>query len=166
MFKANNADSVLFAVGRTLDYEQLLTLVDSFEANGDISEVNANRWRGVGYYYLGQYRAAEYYYSKVVSADIRTGQDRLNYYKSARKLAAMSVKKGDYEGALHIALPAVAKLKEFEDGSNNDFAILHGTIGYCQLKLGRTKEAEASYQQAWEYQDKAIVASDSARREI
>ena len=164
--KANRADSVMFATGRAQDYPRMLELADSFEATGDISEVNANRWRGVGYYYQQQYRAAEYYYDKVVKADIRTGQDRLNYYKSARRLAAMLVKKGDYEGALHIALPAVAMLKEHGDGSNNDFAILHGTIGYCQLKLGRTKEANASYQNSCHYYDKAIAATDSARREI
>ena len=45
--KASHADSVIFAAGAKLDYERMLALADSFEVTGDISALDANRWRGV-----------------------------------------------------------------------------------------------------------------------
>ena len=48
--RSGHADSVLFDVGVVKDYDRMLVLADSFEAVGDLSKLDANRWRGVAYY--------------------------------------------------------------------------------------------------------------------
>ena len=158
-FHATSADSIIFEAGRALDYQRLLALTDSFEQAGDISEINANRWRGVGYNYLGKTQQAEHYYKKVISADIKSEQDRYNYTKSARRLAELSARKGDYEEALRVALPAVERLKEWGGYSPKDLAILFYTIGCCQLNLGRTKEAANNYADAYRQYTQQIASS-------
>ena len=42
--QVTHADSVLFAAGRALDYTRLLELTDSFEHEGAITRMNANRF--------------------------------------------------------------------------------------------------------------------------
>ena len=54
--KAGHADSLIFAAGAVMQYNRLLTLVDSFDATGDINKLDAYRWRGAYYYHQNQYR--------------------------------------------------------------------------------------------------------------
>ena len=144
--QVTHADSVLFAAGRALDYTRLLELTDSFEQAGAISRINANRWRGVGYNNLGKVRSAEYYYRKVVDTKIETDKDLYYYNKSVRRLAELLVRRGEYEEALRVAMPAIDRLRSSEDYSEKDMAILLNTIGCCQLNLGRLTEAAKNYE--------------------
>ena len=146
--QVTHADSVLFDAGRAMDYEKLLALTDSFEHAGIISHNNANRWRGVGYNNLGKVRSAEYYYRKVVDAKIETDKDLYYYNKSVRRLAELLVRRGEYEEALRVAMPAIDRLRSSEDYSEKDMAILLNTIGCCQLNLGRLTEAAKNYESA------------------
>lgn len=146
--QVTHADSVLFAAGRALDYTRLLELTDSFEHEGAITRMNANRWRGVGYNNLGKVRSAEYYYRKVVDAKIETDKDLYYYNKSVRRLAELLVRRGEYEEALRVAMPAIDRLRSSEDYSEKDMAILLNTIGCCQLNLGRLTEAAQNYESA------------------
>lgn len=54
----NSTDSLLFDLGTQKQYARMLALTDSFEMEGDLSMLDANRWRGVAYYHQGQYRMA------------------------------------------------------------------------------------------------------------
>ena len=143
--RASRADSVIFAVGVTMDYERMRVVVDSFEMEGDISALNANRWRGVSYYRQGQYRMAEICYRKALDNEVKNDLDQLSYNKVARRLSELLLVKGDYEGALQIAIPAVKKMEQTGIGSDIDYAILLNNIGCCQLNLGQDKEANESF---------------------
>jgi len=143
--KASRADSVLFDVGTVKDYDRMRVLADSFEAAGVISPLDANRWRGVSYYHEGRYRLAEMYYKKAVECKIENDEDQLSYNKCARRLSELLLVKGDYEGALRVAIPAVKKMDESGIGSDIDYAILLNNIGCCQLNLGQDKEANESF---------------------
>jgi serine phosphatase RsbU (regulator of sigma subunit) len=123
-------------------------LADSFEMTGDISALNANRWRGVSFYHQGQYRMAEIYYRKALESEIKSSQDQLSYNKCARRLSEILLVKGDYEGALQVAVPAVKQMDETHIGSDIDYAILLNNIGCCQLNLGRDEEAKESFLKA------------------
>ena len=68
----------MYAAGETRDYDRILELADSLETIGDLPAVNANRWRGVAYYYQGQIRTSEFYYKKAVKAEVKTENDALN----------------------------------------------------------------------------------------
>ena len=142
---ASHADSVIFAVGVTKDYEYMRVVTDSFEMTGDISALDANRWRGVSYYRQGQYRMAEICYRKALDNPVMNDLDQLSYNKVARRLSELLLVKGDYEGSLQIAIPAVKKMDETGIGSDIDYAILLNNIGCCQLNLGQDKEANESF---------------------
>jgi len=159
----SHADSVLFAAGYALDYERVLTLVDSFFNVGAISEVNANRWRGVAYNYLGKSRSAEFYYQRVVNAKITNDADKLSYIKSARRLSELLVRRGAYEGALKVALPAWQSLPDSAKENVKDKAILLSTIGTCQLNTNQKKQAMESYEESYNY-FKELVNADSTSR--
>ena len=143
--KASKADSTLFNIGVTKDYELMRHVTDSFELVGDITPLDANRWRGVAYYRQGQYYMAELSYRKALECEIKTNEDHLNYNKVARRLSELLLIKGDYEGSLRIAMPAVAKMDKSGIGSDIDYAILLNNIGICQLNLGRDAEANESF---------------------
>jgi len=143
--RSGHADSVIFDAGAMKQYDLMLQLVDSFEQTGALSALDANRWRGVAHYHQGQFKSSEYYYKKVMESEIKTDEDMLGYVKSARRLSELLLIKGDYEGSLEVALPAVAKMRELEIGSDIDYAILLNNIGCCQLNLGLGEEAQESF---------------------
>jgi len=143
--RSGRADSLIFDVGVQKDYERMRQLADSFELTGDLSQLGANRWRGVSYYRQGQYRMAEICYRKALECDILDEQDQVSYNKSARRLSELLLVRGDYEGSLRVAMPAVQKMEESGIGSDIDYAILLNNIGCCQLNLGRDEEANKSF---------------------
>ena len=160
--RASKADSIMYAAGDMRDYARILALADSLEALGDLTEVNANRWRGVAYFHQGHHRTSEFYYKKAVAADIKSENDALNYNKSARRLANMMLKKGDYEGALRVAMDALDKMHENNSGSETDVAILTNSVGCCLLNLGRTEQAAKNFEEA--YGLSASVAKETVRK--
>jgi serine phosphatase RsbU (regulator of sigma subunit)/tetratricopeptide (TPR) repeat protein len=148
--KASHADSLIFAAGALMQYDRLLTLVDSFEATGDINKLDAYRWRGVYYYRQNQYRMSEVCFRKALDHEVKTDFDQLVYNKVVRRLSELLVVRGDYEGALQIAVPAIDKMDKTGIGSDVDYAILYNNIGVCQLNLGQDKEAAESFEKARE----------------
>lgn len=149
--KANKADSIIFDAGYIKDYEGMRALADSFEMSGDITPLNANRWRGASYYREGNNTMAEICFRKALESKIMSEQDLVSYIKSARRLSEILLVKGDYEGSLSIAIPAVEKMDEAGIGSDIDYAILLNTIGCCQLNLGHDEEAKESFVTAREH---------------
>ena len=142
---SSHADSVLFNEGVYKRYNRMIVMADSFELFGDLTQLNANRWRGVAYYHQGQYRMAEICYKKALECEVLTDQDQLSYNKVARRLSELLLVKGDYEGSLRVAIPAVARMDKTGIGSDIDYAILLNNIGCCQLNLGQDAEAQKSF---------------------
>ena len=154
----------MYAAGETRNYTRILELADSLEAIGDLPAVNANRWRGVAYYYQGQNRTSEFYYKKAVKAEVKTENDALNYNKSARRLASMMLKKGDYEGALRVAMDALDKMRENNSGSDTDIAILTNAVGCCLLNLGRTDQAAEHFEEAYQLFHEMAISDSTGRK--
>lgn len=146
--RANSADSLLFDLGVQKQYARMLELTDSLEMEGALSQLNANRWRGVAYYHQKQYRMAEICYKRALDCEVKSDADQLSYNKCARRQSELLLVKGDYEGALRVAVPAVKRMDETGIGSDIDYAILQNNIGCCQLNLGKVEEADESFQKA------------------
>ena len=163
-YRATNTDSILFELGRAQEYEKLLAYTDSFERTGGLTEIDANRWRGVACNHLGQQRQAEYYYKKVMDADIHTDHDKNIYFKSVRRLAEILVKRGEYEDGIRVAMEAVKKGEEWGDNSPKDHAIMLKAIGCCQLNLGHINEAAKSYETAYQDYLKLLAGNDTIRQ--
>lgn len=149
--QATVADSLIFDIGVHKEYERMREVTDSLEMAGKLSAIDANRWRGVSYYRQGQYLMAEVCYRKALNCEVKTALDQLSYNKSARRLSELLLVRGDYEGALMVAMPAVAKMEKSGIGSDIDYAILLNNIGCCQLNLGHDKEANESFLTAREH---------------
>ena len=146
--KAGHADSLIFAAGAVMQYDRMLALVDSFEATGDINKLDAYRWRGSYYYHQNQYRTAEVCFHNALDYEVKNDFDQLVYNKVVRRLSELLVVRGDYDGALQIAVPAIERMDNTGIGSDIDYAILYNNIGVCQLNLGQEKEAKESFQKA------------------
>ena len=146
--KAGHADSLIFGAGAKMQYDRMLALVDSFEETGDINKLDAYRWRGTIYYHQNQYRTAEVCYRKALDCEVKTDFDQLCYNKVVRRLSELLVVRGDYEGALQIAVPAIGRMDKSGIGSDIDYAILFNNMGVCQLNLGQEKEAKESFLKA------------------
>ena len=146
--KAGHADSMIFAAGAVMNYDRMLALVDSFDAKGDINKLDAYRWRGSYYYHQNQYRTAEVCFRNALDYEVKTDFDQLVYNKVVRRLSELLVVRGDYDGALQIAVPAIGCMDNTGIGSDIDYAILYNNIGVCQLNLGQEKEAYESFQKA------------------
>ena len=149
--KASRADSILFDVGVRMEYDSMLYLANRYEEQGLISELDANRWRGVAYYHQGHYLMSEIYYRKAMDCKVETDEDQLSYNKCARRLSEILLVKGDFEGSLQVAIPAVKKMDKSGIGSDIDYAILLNNIGCCQLNLGQDEEAKESFLNAREH---------------
>ena len=149
--RASRADSILFDIGVGKDYDYLRAVTDSFEMVGDLSPLDANRWRGTSYYRQGHYNMAEVCYRKAMECKVENQTDQQSYNKCARRLSELLLIKGDYEGSLRVAIPAVKKMDESGIGSDIDYAIMLNNIGCCQLNLGQDKEANESFLRAREH---------------
>ncbi len=143
--KASKADSIMFDVGVRMEYDSMLLLANRYEEQGLLSELDANRWRGVAYYHQGHYRMSEIYYRKALECKVVNDEDQLSYNKCARRLSELLLVKGDFEGSLQVAIPAVKKMDESGIGSDIDYAILLNNIGCCQINLGQDDEAKESF---------------------
>ena len=143
--KASRVDSIMFDVGVRMEYDSMLFLANRYEEQGLLSELNANRWRGVAYYHEGHYRMSEIYYRKAIECEVKTDEDQISYNKCARRLSELLLVKGDFEGSLQVAIPAVKKMDESGIGSDIDYAILLNNIGCCQINLGQDDEAKESF---------------------
>ena len=146
--KAGHADSLIFAAGAVMQYDRLLELVDSFDATGDINKLDAYRWRGAYYYHQNQYRMAEVCFRNALDYEPKTDFDQLVVNKVVRRLSELLVVRGDYDGALQIAVPAITRMDKSGIGSDIDYAILFNNMGVCQLNLGQEKEAKESFLKA------------------
>ena len=160
---SSHVDSVLFEAGRLKQYPHMVELADSFEKSGSLTQLNANRWRGVAYYHQGQYRMAEVCYKKALECEVKTDQDQLSYNKVARRLSELLLVKGDYEGSLRVAIPAIARMDQTGIGSDIDYAILLNNIGCCQLNLGRDEEAHKSFLAAREHYANRMQTDETSR---
>ena len=146
--KAGHADSLIFGAGAKMQYDRMLALVDSFEETGDINKLDAYRWRGTYYYHQNQYRTAEVCYHKALDCEVKTDFDQVCYNKVVRRMSELLVVRGDYDGALQIAIPAIERMAKTGIGSDVDYAILYNNMGVCQLNLGQEKEAKESFLKA------------------
>lgn len=106
---SSEMENRLDEAARKRDFDKMLILIDSMEAKGDMTELYASLRRGWVYHKMRQYSKAEEYYNKVLNADIRTAEDLETYQDAAGYLADLLYIKHDYEGALQVAVPVVAR---------------------------------------------------------
>lgn len=155
----SQADSLIAAAYQQHDYEQLLLLTDELQGSGNLTDMKANYWRGYAYSRQRKMRLAENYWKKAVALDVSSSEDMDYYAKSANRLAALLLLRGEYEATLRAAMPAVEKIEQTGNDYNSDYVYLLTSIGCCQLRLGNPQEAESSFQEVYQ-KYKHIIDTD------
>lgn len=153
------ADSLLNIAHKNHDYQRLLELADEYQTSGDITDIQADYWRG--YAYSGQrlMRLSEKYWKQAVNAEIHN-QEELKYYaKSANRLSGALLLKGEYEATMKVAAPALDKMRKQEYRDNSDFAYLLAAVGCCQLKSGSPKDAAENFEKSMDVFRKVVDAA-------
>ena len=131
------------------DQQRTLFVVDSLEKARALSAVAANYYRGMAYSKDKQLRTTEWCWQKNMIVRHLSPSDLYFYYQTAASLSNLLVNKHNYEGALRIALPAVTRMEDTNSRLDLVHAILHESIGQCQLNLGRHDDAAVSYNMAF-----------------
>lgn len=146
--KADQADSLINSAYKSHDYNRLLELSDLLQSSGELSDMQANYWRGYAYSRQRKMRLAENNWRKATELEIKTEEDRTYYSKSANRLAGVLLLKGEYEETMKLAIPAMQIMTEAGMAQNCDYAYLLITVGCCQSQLGSPNEATGNFEKA------------------
>ena len=140
--RSGEATQLVEAAYRQKDYGRLAALADSLEKSGQMTAARANYWRGYACDRTKRKQeAAAYWRTSMEEAVNSTVPDDADYYaKSASRLANLLCLEGDYEGALAMAQPVVARLEQLRRDSTSDYINLLIYVGLCQVSTGMSEE--------------------------
>ena len=150
-YVANRIDSLLSTAFDTLSLDQKLAAIDSLEQSEVISPIRGDKERGGIYYDLDKPRFEEYYYKRALEHEVKTEEDRYYRYLAAAALGGVYMMKSDYDGALRLGLSIIDEMKQTHEGTDFVMQKIYNIIGSAQLSMGRESEAEASFEQAYDY---------------
>lgn len=160
--KIMEADALISAAHKNHEYQQLLKLADQLEAAGQITDIQADYWRGYSYSRQHMMRLSEKYWKEAINTEITNHEGLVYYAKSANRLTGVLMVKGEYETTMKVAVTAIEKLNKADYRYNSDYAYLQAVIGCCQLKFGNLNEAKSSFRKAYN-QFHAIVEIEPTR---
>lgn len=142
-------DSLVYAAMEH-DYNQALLVVDSLEDVHALYDAKINFYRAQIHYKMGQELSAELYYKKALAGNELYKERPAIYYFAFDQLSTILTIKGDQKGSLATATEcyAIAKNDDSEVGQEWQAILLHD-IGYCQMQLSRTAEAEKNFTHAY-----------------
>ena len=142
-------DSLVYAAMEH-DFNQALLVVDSLEDVHALYDAKINYYRAQIHYKMGQELSAELYYKKALAGDELYKERPAIYYFAYDQLSTILTIKGDQQGAMATATECYSKAKNDNTDSGQEWqAILLHDIGYCQMQLGRTAEAEKNFTHAY-----------------
>lgn len=135
------------------DFNRLLTLSDSLEKQGCLTQAEAYYWKGYASDKMKKNRLAEFYWKTALEAasNSTNKEDLDTYAKTASRLANLLSVRGDYKGALKIALPAAQRLDELKCDTTSDYVNLLIYIGCCQESDGNNEsDADDLFKRAYQ----------------
>lgn len=144
----NQADSLINIAYKNHNYDSLISLADSMQKTGELSDMKACYWRGYAFSRQKKMRLAESNWQRAISLDTQTDEDKEYYAKSANRLAGVLLLKGEYEATMKVAIPAMEMMKETKLDQTADYTYLLITLGCCQLQLDKPSEAAVNFEQA------------------
>lgn len=159
--QALHNDSLIWLAKSTADKERAFYVIDSIERAGGIGPIRANYERGNVCRQLKEQRQSEDYWKTAVGTDIKGKAEEKAYYKAVAYLANWLQAKHDFEGALRVAIPAVARMKQSGVASYTSIGIHMGDMGICHQKMNRNAEADRCFEESYDYMKKAVATDTS-----
>ena len=140
--KYEEADSLINAAYKVRDYQRILTLADSLNKTGGLSEGKMYYWMGYSYDHMLKKRMAEFYWKTGMTSveDSKAPEDLDVYARIASRLTSMKSSIGEYEAALKISLPAIERLQALQCDTTSDYLNLLILTGCCQMVYGMSEE--------------------------
>ena len=159
--QALHNDSLIWLAKSTSDKERVFYVIDSIERAGGIGPIRANYERGNVCRQLKEHRQSEDYWKTAVGTGIKGKAEERAYYKAVAYLANRLQAKHDYEGALRVAIPAVARMKQSGVASYTSIGIHMGDMGICHQKMNRYEKADRCFEESYDYMKKAVATDTS-----
>jgi serine phosphatase RsbU (regulator of sigma subunit) len=131
------------------DDRQELAAIDSLERAGKLSPAMANSQRAAWYQDHSQLRTAVMYYKRALATDELMRPDAVNYYQTLYNLVIALDNSNNLDDAITYATRGYNRARKDTTATVQDCANqLLAQVGCCQLKLGRSFEADKTFQQA------------------
>ena len=121
-------------VNQQKDFNRMLSLADSLEKAGAMSEGDSYYWQGFANYRLRQRRTAEFYWKESLNATANlTDRASLDTYaRSASYLTGLYVRYLNFTSAMKIVKPALEHLDRNHFTSSSDYTNLLIFAGCCE----------------------------------
>ncbi len=148
---AQKTDSIIRASARNSDLEHSLYVVDSLLELNQISQMRADFGYAGAYMLHGDMDGCAKYLRMVIDDYNKNGGD-INLFSMAvvNLVSIYADVKSQYEVALKIAVPAIAKMEVSPLVHKDDIGCLLVSIGWCQSGLELYDEAAESFDKAYE----------------
>ena len=162
--QSDKAGRMIQTAHKARNFNRLLTLSDSLEKQGCLTQAEAYYWKGYASNKMKKNRMAEFYWKTALeAASNSTNKEELDTYaKTASRLANLLSVKGDYKGALKIALPAAQRLEEQQCDTTSDYVNLLIYIGCCQESTGNNEsDADDLFKRAYQKHKENISKTHS-----
>jgi len=149
---------------RQKDYNRIMTLADSLEEAGAISQADCYYWQGFAFYLLKQRRAAEFYWKESINAaeNYTDSASLATYAKSASFLTGMLIRYLSFTSALKIVKPALEHLDKHHATTSSDYTNLLIFEGCCLVHFNvQGNEAHELFERAYKLHMDHINAGHS-----
>ena len=147
----SQADSLIDAAVAARDFNRLQVLADSLEERNDISQMEADYWRGRACHKKRLLDEAKDWYTRVLDVAPQTPDEEDTYLRAAGYLADLLYIKHDYEGALRVAVPIIQQIERRGVTNADAMILLLSSVGRCQMKLDRQEEAAQTFNKLYLY---------------
>ena len=129
---------------------RMISMVDSLNELGELTETKANYFKAQAYYRQGQDLTAELCYKHALSSNELYEERPVTYYFACDQLSTILTCKGDDQGSLDIATKGYAKAREESSAAGMRWAAsLQHDIAYSQMRLNHDNLAEKNFKQAY-----------------
>ena len=151
--QSDKAGRMIQTAHKARNFNRLLTLSDSLEKQGCLTQAEAYYWKGYASDRMKKSRMAEFYWKTALEAasNSTNKEDLDTYAKTASRLANLLSVRGDYKGALKIALPVAQRLEELKCDTTSDYVNLLIYVGCCQAVTGNNgSDADDLFKRAYQ----------------
>ena len=148
------AEDMVYAAYKAKDYPRIITLVDSFKADGNFSEGKACYWLGYAYDRMMQKRMAEFYWRTGIAAVQNSTEDEdIKVYAGiCNRLTGLLSTWTEYEAALKVAVPAVERLRSLQCDTTSEYTNMLIYIGCCQSRFGLNENSNERLEEGYRAQ--------------
>ena len=149
------AENMVEAAAEAGEIEHTIELADSFVNQNLLSSIRADFYKAMACSRQEELPAMAEYIRKIIKAyDDGADEDPLFYSRSAITLSGYYISIEQYEEAMNVAMPALARFEPDPAIQPDWKGVFLSIVGACQQKLNQPEEAEKNFEQAYRYYKK------------